>query len=464
MARTAPELDTAAAVLQFVRGRRADADAAEADLLKAAVDWAAMHSVDSIDDAACDWYGDQPIHIAGPGAPLVAEFSVAEFATAVGLSTEAGKAYVGEAIELRHRLPRLWQRVLDGDLPAWRARRIARATIALSREAAAHVDAKVAPFAHKIRPAALDRTIDTAIARFMPQEAEARQKAAADGRHFTIDTRDHTLKGLSGTASVYGTLDLADALDLESAVAQSAATLKDLGSQQSLDVRRAVAVGEIARRQLTLDLTGEEGTGHDGTDLDRLDRRTPESARTSPGSTAKPGREVVIYAHLSHAAVTGTDTGGADRVGHLDNLNLPVLEQQIRTWCGGAAKITVKPLIDLGTCAPVDRYTPPAAMADQVDLRDRHCVFPRCTRPAKRCDKDHVVPHDQDGVTCACNLAPLCRRHHRHKTHGRWRYLALTPGMFLWTSPYGYRYLVDHDGTTDVSPDRRTRSGHPPDH
>ena len=57
---------------------------------------------------------------------------MAEFAAAVGLPTETGKAYLGEALELRHRLPRTWARVLAGDLPAWRARRIARHTIGLS--------------------------------------------------------------------------------------------------------------------------------------------------------------------------------------------------------------------------------------------------------------------------------------------------------------------------------------------
>ena len=30
---------------------------------------------------------------------------MAEFAAAVGLPTETGKAYLGEALELRHRLP-----------------------------------------------------------------------------------------------------------------------------------------------------------------------------------------------------------------------------------------------------------------------------------------------------------------------------------------------------------------------
>ena len=258
MASTAPELDTATAVLAAVRSDRPIADAAEARILHPAVDWAAMHSVDSLDDAACDWYGNQPIPVSGPGAPLVAEFSIAEFAVALGLSTETGKAYIGEAVELRHRLPRTWARVVAGDLPAWRARRIAQRTIALSREAAAYVDKATAPFAHKTRPAELERTITTAIARYMPAEAEARRQAAADGRRFEIDPRHHDLNGLSGTADVYGTLDLADALDLEAAVAGTAATLKDLGSQDSLDVRRAAAVGEIARRQLALDLTGND--------------------------------------------------------------------------------------------------------------------------------------------------------------------------------------------------------------
>ena len=142
----------------------------------------------------------------------------------------------------------------------------------------------------------------------MPDEAEARRQAAADGRRFEIDPRHHELNGLSGTADVYGTLDLADALDLEAAVAGTAATLKDLGSQDSLDVRRAAAVGEIARRQLALDLSGD----HDD--------------ETGSASTTKPaGRAVVLNLHLSRAAVTGA--GG---IGHLDNLNLDVLEQQIR--------------------------------------------------------------------------------------------------------------------------------------
>ena len=80
-------------------------------MLQAAVAWAAMHSVDSLAEAATVWdRGETGLPVAGPGAPLVAEFSVTEFAAAIGLSTEAGKAYLGEAVELRYRLRRVWSR------------------------------------------------------------------------------------------------------------------------------------------------------------------------------------------------------------------------------------------------------------------------------------------------------------------------------------------------------------------
>ena len=119
-------------MLAFARERRAVADRAEAELLQAAVVWAEQHPAESLEAAEvlrtsgyAGGFGDTAVPLAGPGAPLVAEFSIAEFAAAVGLSTEAGKRYVGHALELRYRLPRLWKRVTSGDLPAWKARRVA---------------------------------------------------------------------------------------------------------------------------------------------------------------------------------------------------------------------------------------------------------------------------------------------------------------------------------------------------
>ena len=168
------------------------------------------------------------------------------------------KSFVGEAVELRHRLPKVWARLVGGDLVAWKARRIARATMGLSVEAVAYVDQHVAPVAHKIRVAGIDRTIATAIAAFMPEETERRRQAAADGRCFNVGKPE---SGLDGTADVWGTLDAADALDLDAAVAAGAEALKDLGSTESLDVRRSQAVAGLARRQLAFDLNRPDSEG-----------------------------------------------------------------------------------------------------------------------------------------------------------------------------------------------------------
>ncbi len=314
MAETISSPDSPSAVLAAVRSARRVEDAEAARQLRLAVDWAAMHSVDSLADAATVWdrdYGDTGVPVAGPEAPLVAEFCVAELAAAIGVSTDAGRGYLGEAVELRYRLPRVWARVLAGDLVAWKARRIARTTIHLSREAAAFVDAHVAAVAHKIGPYVLDRLLEEAIARFMPEEAENRRRAAADGRRFDIDT---TNTSLNGTASVWGELDVADALDLDAAVTAGAEHLKTLGSTDSLDVRRATAVGDLARHQQTLDLTTHT------TDPSDQPRRK--------------ARQVVLYVHLSDTALVNGRLGDLGRLGRLENTRSLVTAEQVRAWCG----------------------------------------------------------------------------------------------------------------------------------
>ena len=96
MTTTTPDLDTASAVLGHVRGQRAVADRAEAEILRDAIIWADLHPAASIEEAAVlARFGDQAVAVAGPGAPLVSEFCVAEFASAMGLPTHCGQAQLG---------------------------------------------------------------------------------------------------------------------------------------------------------------------------------------------------------------------------------------------------------------------------------------------------------------------------------------------------------------------------------
>lgn len=123
------ELDTPGEVLAQARALRAIAERAEAELLEVAAIYAGMHATDAAVTEA-EWL-EGSLPVAGPGAPDVAEFCVAEFAAALGMSTDAGRRYLGYAVELEHRLPPVWRMVQSGRLAAWRARRIADATMDL---------------------------------------------------------------------------------------------------------------------------------------------------------------------------------------------------------------------------------------------------------------------------------------------------------------------------------------------
>jgi hypothetical protein len=142
------EPHTAAEVLTAARTERRAADPSEARLCRLAVSWGVIHPEDSLHDPAThiDRGGnDTGLSLAGVGAPSIAEHAVAEFAAAVGLAEGAGRSFLGECLEPRYRLPRLWDRVVAGELVAWKARLVARETIRLSEDAAAWVDRQVAP-------------------------------------------------------------------------------------------------------------------------------------------------------------------------------------------------------------------------------------------------------------------------------------------------------------------------------
>jgi 5-methylcytosine-specific restriction endonuclease McrA len=165
---------------------------------------------------------------------------------------------------------------------------------------------------------------------------------------------------------------------------------------------------------------------------------------------------VVLHVHLSETAITGTRAGsGSVELARVENKRRTLTADQIRTWCANPdAEVVVKPVIDLNEHIHVEGYEVPDRLREQVTLHDHTCVFPWCHRSARKLDADHVIPYAEGGTTSSDNIAPLCRRHHRLKTHSAWRYTTLELGSFLWSSPHGYQFLRDHHGTLDVSRDQ----------
>jgi hypothetical protein len=89
-----------------------------------------------------------------------------------------------------------------------------------------------------------------------------------------------------------------------------------------------------------------------------------------------------------------------------------------------------------------DRYRPSRKLAHLIKARNATCTAPGCGRRAARCDLDHTHPHHDGGLTCECNLAPLCRHHHRCKQADGWRLEQPEPGVLVWHTPAGRTYTT----------------------
>src|SRR6478752_4354320 len=126
-------MDSPDLVLAALHDHHLVANQVEVGKLELAVQWAVIHPVETLDHAATVDGSEGELAIAGEGTPLVAEFCVADLALALGMSTDAGRTYLGDAVEIRYRLPKIWKQVLAGRVAVWKARKIAQATKSLGR-------------------------------------------------------------------------------------------------------------------------------------------------------------------------------------------------------------------------------------------------------------------------------------------------------------------------------------------
>lgn len=90
-------------------------------------------------------------------------------------------------------------------------------------------------------------------------------------------------------------------------------------------------------------------------------------------------------------------------------------------------------------------YHPTAMLRHLIGVRQPACAFPGCRRPARRCDLDHTLAYERGGITCECNLAPLCRAHHRAKQAPGWLLSQDQPGVMTWRLPSGRIYETTGD-------------------
>ena len=374
----------------------------------------------------------------GDGTPLIAEHLATELAPQFKMTITAAAIQIAGAVDLVHRHPRVWAATKAGRLRVWQARHVADATRAagLSAEATALVDTFLEPALGRLPWGRLKRKLAGLIAR-ADTELATRRAAEARAERFVRVTQHG-----DGTAFIVARTDAADAHRLWHTLNQLAGQLTLAGSTDPVDVLRATALGILATPDgaLTL-LDGPDTAPH----ADSPD--TPGRRRRRP----RPGADLVI--HLAPGS----------RLGRCDELG-PALQHQITEWLGHH-HVTVRPVIDLADNPAVDSYEIPAEITRIVGWRNPYEVFPWSGRASRGLDHEHTRPylHGPDapsGQTNPDNLGPLSRKVHRAKTHSGWQLTQPAPGVFDWTTPLGYHYRVDPDGSHE-QPARRQRPGRP---
>jgi hypothetical protein len=121
-------------------------------------------------------------------------------------------------------------------------------------------------------------------------------------------------------------------------------------------------------------------------------------------------------------------------------------------------RIVTDPLTGWAIEASATTYKVPAAMAEQINARDRTCRAPGCEIPADHCDHDHTKEWKPDGAggpTTVANLADLHRGHHNLKTAGFWDSDQPPDGSLTWTTATGrtfttYPFIYDHPDNTPI--------------
>jgi hypothetical protein len=107
-------------------------------------------------------------------------------------------------------------------------------------------------------------------------------------------------------------------------------------------------------------------------------------------------------------------------------------------------RLTLEP-VARGTCDHAHAeagYQPSRRLRHLINVRNARCTAPGCGRPAAWCDLDHTTAWHAGGITCECNIAPLCRHHHRCKQSDGWWLEQPEPGLLIWKTPAGRTYAT----------------------
>ena len=254
---------------------------------------------------------ERAVCLGGVGTPLVREFAASEVAGELEISTYAARALLADVLDVRHRLPRLWARVIACEVATWVARKVAVATRDLTPEQALFVDAGVAEYADgRLSWSRFETVLEARVVEADPEAAAAREAAAAAEQFAKVGrSNEHGQKTLyvRSTAAVITRIDAT--LDY---LCQA---LRALGDTETADELRVKAMLLLANPLQAVELLDRLQTRPQrATATPSRPTRAPPIQRTPGRSWHRPGRaapttDAPAQRGLAGGPAPGQDTG-----------------------------------------------------------------------------------------------------------------------------------------------------------
>ncbi len=297
---------------------------------------------------------------------VLAEFASEDLSAGLNLTRRAADVELGFALELRERLPKVWELLNTGLIDVRRARTIAQGTTHLTVDAAREVADRIIHRAPKLTTGQLAARIRRLCVETDPEEAQTRYEDSLAERRVVIEAN------VDGTADLHAYGLPADrAVAIGRKVSRLARNLRKSDGSRTMDQLRADVFVDL--------LCGNHVSGgRAGGMVDiRVDMETLVGLTENPGELAGFGPVIADIARRVTAEQENTEW----RWTMVDDNN-QVLHTGITT------------------------RRPTTAQKRHVQARFRYCVFPGCRMPSADCDLDHRVAVADGGPTTTCNLAP----------------------------------------------------------
>ena len=218
--------------------------------LLVAAAWADAHSaVEESEGASADAMSTELLVAMGPvGCPPVAETSPAGLAVVFQTSIGGVQRLIGDALNLRHRLPRTLARVTAGQVHAWKARQLAHATAHLNPVQAGEVDRLLVGHLELVAWRRFEKMLDATVLHVDEASYQARARQAATHRDVWAS------QSSDGHRMLIARADSGDVTVFYALVNRIAEALADDGDEDPVGARRAKAIGIAGYPDRALDL------------------------------------------------------------------------------------------------------------------------------------------------------------------------------------------------------------------